>query len=79
MAEGHKSQVTKCLKCSELLVEQCMGCVCFWFLLMTELKGAKASSVKPECFRFFAAQVLEGSPPIFCCLPVPYCGFTRRI
>lgn len=29
--------------------------------------------------RLFATQVLEGSRPIFCCLPVPRCGFKRRI
>ncbi len=40
---------------------------------------AKASSIKAERFRLFSAQVLEGSRPIFRCLPVPQCGFTRRI
>lgn len=51
------------------------------FLLFPPHKGAKrcqgvqTSSIKPECFRLFAAQFV----PIFRCFPVPQCGFTRRI
>lgn len=40
---------------------------------------AKASLIKLECFRLFTNQVLEGFQAIFRCLPVPQCGFTRRI
>lgn len=52
----------------------------FWSVLVLVWCQSSASSVKPECLRLFAAQVLESSRPMFSVVtPVPQCGFTRRI